>query len=171
MIYGNLYFFKYGIAALLAAASLAAWAETITGRVVGVADGDTITVLDAKNEQHKIRLAGIDAPEKNQPYGHASKKSLSDQVYERKVSVETSKRDRYGRAIGKVMVNGRDANLEQVRRGLAWHYKTYEREQEPLDRVTYADAEIEARGASRGLWGGRSPVAPWEWRKDRNKRG
>jgi endonuclease YncB( thermonuclease family) len=165
MIYGNLYFFKYGIAALLAAVTVAAWAETITGRVVGVADGDTITVLDAKNEQHKIRLAGIDAPEKNQPYGQAAKQSLSDQVYERQVSVETSKRDRYGRAIGKVLVDGNDANLEQVRRGLAWHYKTYEREQEPPDRATYASVEIEARGANRGLWGDPAPVAPWDWRK------
>jgi endonuclease YncB( thermonuclease family) len=165
MIYSNLYFFKYVIAALLAAATVTAWADTITGRVVGVADGDTITVLDAKNEQHKIRLAGIDAPEKNQPYGQAAKQSLSDQVYERQVSVETSKRDRYGRAIGKVLVDGSDANLEQVRRGLAWHYKAFEREQERLDRVTYTNAENEARGASRGLWGGHAPVAPWDWRK------
>lgn len=142
-----------------------AWAETLTGRVVGVSDGDTITVLDATNQQHKIRLAGIDCPEKNQPFGQAAKQSLSDQVFDRQVSIETSKRDRYGREIGKVLVGGVDANLEQLRRGLAWHYKKYEREQEPLDRATYSGAEIEARGAGRGLWADPAPVAPWDWRK------
>jgi endonuclease YncB( thermonuclease family) len=142
-----------------------AWAETITGRVVGVADGDTITVLDAANQQHKIRLSGIDCPEKNQPFGQVAKQSMSDQVFDRQVSVETSKRDRYGREIGKVLVGGVDANLEQLRRGLAWHYKKYEREQGPLDRATYAGAEIEARVAGRGLWVDPEPMAPWDWRK------
>jgi endonuclease YncB( thermonuclease family) len=169
-IYDKPHFIKYGIAALLAATCVAAWAETLTGRVVGVADGDTITVLDASNGQHKIRLAGIDAPEKNQPYGQVAKQSLSDQVFDRQVSVETSKRDRYGREIGKVLVDGRDANLEQLRRGLAWHYKAYEREQEPLDRATYSGVEIEARGASRGLWSDPVPVAPWDWRHNKAAR-
>lgn len=156
------------IAALLLTLTAAcAWAETITGRVVGVADGDTITVLDAGNQQHKIRLAGIDCPEKNQPYGQAAKQSMSDQVFDRQVTVETNKRDRFGRDIGKVLVSGVDANLEQIKRGLAWHYKKYEREQEPLDRATYSGAEIEARGAGRGLWSDPAPIPPWHWRKSR----
>lgn len=170
MICGNLYFSKYTLAAILAAASLAATGETLSGRVVGVADGDTITVLDASDEQHKIRLAGIDAPEKSQAYGQVAKQSLSELVYGQQADIETSKRDRYGRKIGKVRVGGTDANLEQIRRGLAWHYKDYELEQPPLDRATYAEAEIEARSASRGLWGDPAPVAPWEWRHNKAAR-
>jgi endonuclease YncB( thermonuclease family) len=170
MICGNLYFCKYALSALLAVASLAATGETLSGRVISVADGDTITVLDASDEQHKIRLAGIDAPEKSQPYGQVAKQSLSDLVYGRQADIETNKRDRYGRKIGKVLVDGADANLEQIRRGLAWHYKAYELEQPPLDRATYADAEIEARDASRGLWGDPTPVAPWEWRHNKAAR-
>ncbi len=146
-------------------ASFVAQAETITGRVVGVADGDTITVIDAANQQHKIRLSGIDAPEKYQPFGQASKQSLSDQVYDRQVAVETAKTDRYGRVVGKVMVSGKDTNLEQIKRGLAWHYRKYENEQPIDDRVTYRKAEDEARAARRGLWSEANQVPPWEWRK------
>lgn len=151
-------------ALLLTLVITTASADTIIGRVVGVADGDTVTVLDAANQQHKIRLSGIDAPEKNQPWGQDSKQSMSDQVYGRQVTVETGKRDRYGREVGKILVDGHDANLEQLRRGLAWHYKKYEREQPADDRATYTATEIEARGAQRGLWADSSPVPPWEWR-------
>ena len=105
---------KHAIATLLLALACTANAETITGRVVGVADGDTITVLDAGKVQHKIRLAGIDAPEKKQAFGQRSKESLSELAYDKTVEVEISKRDRYGRQIGKVLVNGRDVNLVQV---------------------------------------------------------
>src|SRR5574343_81158 len=93
--------------------SLFSKAETYTGRVVGVADGDTVTVLDSTNTQHKVRLAGIDAPEKKQAFGQASKENLSNLVYDKIVTIDTSKRDRYQREIGKVIINGRDANLKQ----------------------------------------------------------
>jgi endonuclease YncB( thermonuclease family) len=109
-------------------------ADTLLGKVIHVADGDTITVLDANKVQHKIRLSGIDAPEKAQPFGDKAKQSLSDLVFGKPVSVETDKTDRYGREVGKVLVDSVDANLEQVRRGLAWHYKAYQREQRPKDR-------------------------------------
>lgn len=142
-----------------------AWAETINGRVVGIQDGDTITVLDAGNQQHKIRLAGIDCPEKNQPYGQAAKQSMSDQVFDRDVRVESDKRDRYGRVVGQVWVSGVDANLEQIKRGLAWHYKQYQNEQPLNDRLAYTRAEDAARGEGRGLWVDPAPVAPWDWRK------
>lgn len=144
---------------------LACEARTIEGRVVGVADGDTITVLDADKVQHKIRLSGIDAPEKAQAFGQRSKESLSALVFDKAVAVETDKRDRYGREVGKVLVNGKDANLEQVQRGFAWHYKTYEREQTPNDRTAYSDAELEARAAQKGLWKDAAPVPPWDYRK------
>ena len=145
------------------ALSFPAWAD-ITGYVVGVADGDTITVLDADKAQHKIRLTGIDAPEKKQPFGNRSKQSLSDMVFTKIVTVETDKRDRYGRQLGKVMDGGKDVNLEQVRAGMAWHYKAYERAQSVIDRQAYADAESEAKAAKRGLWVDVEPTPPWEWR-------
>ena len=133
--------------------------------MVGVADGDTITVLDGTKTQHKIRLAGIDAPEKAQPFGQRSKQSLSDLVFDKTVVVETDKRDRYGREVGQVLSEGVDVNLTQVQRGFAWHYKAYAREQSPSDRQTYAVAEDDARAARRGLWADDGPTAPWDYRK------
>lgn len=140
-------------------------ADIITGRVVAIADGDTVTVLDSFNDQHKIRLAGIDAPEKKQAFGMRSKESLSDLVFDKPVLVETSKKDRYGREVGKILVDGVDANLMQVTRGFAWHYKAYEREQSVNDRRLYDFAESEARVARRGLWRDVDPVPPWDFRK------
>ena len=112
-------------------------ADTLIARVVGVTDGDTITVLDASNTQYKVRLSGIDAPEKKQPFGQVSKKSLSDMVYDKEVLVDWSKKDRYQRIVGKVLLNDEDVNLEQVKRGLAWHFKKYKKEQPFEDRLTY----------------------------------
>ena len=132
---------------------------------MGVADGDTITVLDADKVQHKIRLTGIDAPEKKQAFGTCSKQSLSDMVYNKTVTVETVKRDRYGRELGKVLADGKDVNLEQIRAGMAWHYKAYQRDQSAADRQAYAEAENEAKAARRGLWDDPEPVPPWEWRQ------
>ena len=153
------------LACLLLALACAAHAETVTGRVVGVADGDTITVLDADKVQHKIRLAGIDAPEKRQAFGNVSKQSLVDMVDGQSVAVEWVKVDRYGRKVGKVLVDGADANLIQVERGFAWHYKDHEREQSANDRKLYEAAELAAKSARRGLWRDAVPVPPWEWRK------
>jgi len=152
------------ITILLVALACTAHAETITGRVVGVADGDTITVLDANKVQHKIRLAGIDAPEKKQSFGNRSKESLSDLAFDKTVNVETNKRDRYGRQIGKVLVNGRDVNLVQIERGMAWFYRQYQREQSPNDQRLYEAAEDAARADKRGLWRDADPVPPWEFR-------
>lgn len=151
--------------ALLALFFPLAWADTVTGRVVGVADGDTITVLDAANQLRKIRLEGIDAPEKSQPFGQCSKQSLSDLVYGKVVKVDTHKSDRYGRQVGKVLIQGVDVNLEQVSRGLAWHYKAYAREQAAVDQSKYASAEDAARSARKGLWRDAAPMPPWDWRK------
>jgi endonuclease YncB( thermonuclease family) len=142
-------------------------AASLTGRVVGVSDGDTITVLDAEKVQHKVRLMGVDSPEKAQPFGQKAKQHLSDLVFDRSVTVEWQKQDRYQRIVGKVMVNGQDVNLDQVRQGLAWHYKQFEREQDPLDRAAYAQAEILARQGNRGLWSDSAPIPPWDWRKSK----
>ena len=147
----------------------AAHADTLTGRVVGIAGGDTLTLLDATNTQHKIRLSGIDSPEKGQPFGQACKKRLSDLAYGRVVAVESNKLDRYGRVIGKVLVNSQDVNLEQVRYGCGWHYKKYQNEQIPDDRLSYNAAEESARASRVGLWTDNEPMPPWEWRKARRK--
>lgn len=130
-------------------------------------DGDTVTLLDLDMVQHRIRLAGIDAPEKSQAFGQASKQSLSDLVFAQDVMVETGKSDKYGRLVGKVTVTGVDANLEQVKRGLAWHYKAYAREQSKADRDAYAAAEDAARLGRIGLWRDITPIPPWEFRRQK----
>lgn len=140
-------------------------ADTLNGRVVGVSDGDTVTVLDDTNTQWKIRLLGIDAPEKKQAFGNRSKQSLSALVFNRHVVVEYGKKDKYGRTVGKILVGGVDANLEQVKAGMAWHYKKYQREQSEADRITYAQAEDRARAGKVGLWLDPEPTPPWDWRK------
>lgn len=140
-------------------------AQTLYGRVVGVTDGDTVKVLDGSNQEHKIRLAGIDAPERKQPFGQKAKQHLSDLVYGKDVEVEWHKQDRYKRLVGKIFVRGRDANLEMVKAGLAWHYKKYQGEQSYEDRQAYARAEEDARIHRRGLWADPSPIPPWEWRR------
>jgi len=143
-------------------------AETLHGRIVGVSDGDTVTLLDAAMTTHKVRLMGIDAPEKSQPFGTRSKQSLSSLVFGKQVVVEFYKKDRYGRLIAKIATpKAPDVNLEQVKLGMAWHYKDYQKEQSPIDREAYANAEEEARAYRRGLWSDPDPVAPWAFRKDR----
>lgn len=141
-----------------------AYAETLSGRIVGVNDGDTVTLLDAAHQQHKIRLAGIDAPEKSQPFGQRAKAHLSDRVFDKRVTVEGTKTDRYGRLVGKLIVSGTDANLMQIRAGMAWHYKAYETEQTPADRQLYALGETAARSQRVGLWRDPDPQAPWDFR-------
>lgn len=152
---------------ILVFAACSGAAATLEGKVVGVADGDTITVLTADKQQHKIRLAGIDAPEKGQPFGKRSKETLSRLVYGTEVAVEYTKKDRYGRIVGRVEVEGRDANLEQVREGSAWVYRQYIRELPKADQRLYFDAEQHARSEALGLWHERDPEPPWEWRKAR----
>lgn len=142
----------------------ALYGETLQGKVVGISDGDTITVLDSSKTQHKIRLAGIDAPEKSQAFGDRSKQHLSDLVFGKNVAIDWNKTDKYGRTIGKVTVNGQDANLRQVQAGLAWHYKQYEKEQSVADRNSYSQAEIEARARRLGLWHDTAPIPPWDFR-------
>jgi endonuclease YncB( thermonuclease family) len=138
--------------------------QQLPGQVVRIVDGDTL-VLEAGDVRHKIRLAGIDAPERNQPWGDASTRELRRQVAGKEIVVEWSKRDRWKRLIGVVKLDGVDQNLHLVERGLAWHYKKYEAEQSPGDRDAYSAAEKAAQGARRGLWSDPEPIPPWEWRK------
>ncbi len=147
-----------------------AWAESYRGVVVSVADGDTVTVLDSYRQQHKVRLAGVDAPEKSQAFGKVSRLNLARLVFGRPVTIEFDKLDRYRREVGKVWVAGEDINLEQLKAGLAWHYKKYEDEQSPEDRQRYALAESNAASAHRGLWRDPNPTPPWAYRKARRGR-
>jgi endonuclease YncB( thermonuclease family) len=134
-----------GVGLLLALGSLVASAETITGQVVGVSDGDTLTVLDASHQQFKIRLSGIDAPEKGQPFGSQAKDSLSEMVFNKQVVVESGTEDRYRRKVGKVQHGGTDVNLEQVKQRMAWHYTAYAKKQAPADRQAYVFTTLEVR--------------------------
>ena len=152
------------ICLLVVPIALPVLAETLQGRVIGVSDGDTITVLDTTNHERKIRLAGIDAPEKSQAFGARSKQNLSSLTFGKTVVVDWNKTDKYGRTIGKVIANGQDANLSQIKAGLAWHYKDYEKEQSAIDRKEYANAEIAARAQRLGLWLDAKPVPPWDFR-------
>ena len=142
-------------------------AYELTGRIVSIADGDTVTLLDANLRQHKIRLSGIDAPERRQPFGNRSRLHLGALVFGKQVTADCPKTDRYKRAVCRLEVDGIDANLAQVEAGMAWHYKAYTREQSPADRWRYAKAEDRAREARHGLWADRAPVAPWDFRKAR----
>ncbi|MBC8287470.1 MAG: thermonuclease family protein [Nitrospinae bacterium] len=158
-----------------------ALADTLQGKVVKVADGDTITIVDDLGEKHRIRLAGIDAPEKDQPCGDISTQGLNKLISGRIVTIEYEKRDRYKRIVGKVLVDPPgevfcmaldcvkkiDAGLEQIKAGLAWHYKKYQMEQSEVDRRLYSDAELEARTKQLGLWEDKEPMAPWGWRRKR----
>lgn len=152
------------IATLILTASGLSHADVLIGQVVSVSDGDTITLLDANKTQHKIRLAGIDAPEKAQAFGQASKKSLSDLIFHKQVNVYWDKKDRYQRVLGKVALEEQDICLEQVKRGMAWHYKQYQRDQTQEDRMKYDIAEKEARANKLGLWADDSPVEPSKFR-------
>lgn len=137
------------------------------GRVVGIDDGDTITVLDSSKANHEIRLLGIDAPEKGQAFGTQSKQNLSESVFNKVVTIEWRKRDRYSCIVGKVRLSGRDVCLDQVMAGLAWHYKYYQDDQTPEDRQLYDVAEIAARAGKVGLWIDPNSVPPWDFRRRR----
>ena len=169
------------IALLLLAASLFALCQVsqaaeLRGQVIGISDGDTLTVLDAANSPHRIRLDGIDAPEKGQAYGTRSKDLLAALAFGKPAVVVWSKRDRYGRIVGQVHVAAsphcagadcppsHDVGLALIEAGLAWHYKRYQHEQRAVERGRYARAEDEARARRVGLWQDRHPVPPWEYR-------
>ncbi len=140
-------------------------AAEIVGRVVSVADGDTLTLLDTKRTQHKIRLAFIDAPEKGQPHGRRSRQNLSEHAFGKDARAHCYKTDRYERLICTVLVDGKDVGLAQLEAGLAWWYRKYAREQLPRQRVIYESAEDRAAADRIGLWADKDPVPPWRWRR------
>jgi len=141
--------------------------RTLHGTVVKVADGDTLTLQDAQHLSHRIRLAGIDAPERRQPYAQRARLHLAALVLGQTVSVSTHKQDRYGRAVGVVWAEDRDINLRMLQAGLAWHYTAFLREQSHMQRQQYAAAESQARAQGLGLWQQPDPLPPWTYRQQR----
>lgn len=131
------------------------------GKVVGIADGDTFTMLTAENKQIKVRLSEIDTPERAQPYGSRARQALSDLVFNKEVVVMEDDTDRYGRLVGQVYVGDLHVNRKMVQDGMAWVYWQYLKDENLLD-----DEEA-ARLAKRGLWSlpSTEQVPPWEWRR------
>lgn len=137
----------------------------MTGTVVKIINGVTWVVFDSGKLSHRIRVVGIDAPETSQPFGQKSKERLSQSVAGKQVVVDWSKRDRYDRIVGKIIYDGKDVNLAQIRAGLAWWYRKNAQEQSPVDRQLYEAAEAKARADLVGLWAVSDPIPPWDWRK------
>ncbi len=131
----------------------------ITGKVIRVHDGDTLTLLPTVSRKHlQIRLEGIDAPEIDQPFGEESRAALDGMVYGRLVTIRPVTIDKYGRTVARVFLGTLDVNLELVRLGLAWRYDHYSQEQ------ALGEAQRQAREQKRGLWQDRHPIPPWDWR-------
>ncbi|HEY1024699.1 MAG TPA: thermonuclease family protein [Sphingobacteriaceae bacterium] len=136
----------------------------VTGRVVDIADGDTMTILTRDSRQLKVRLHGVDCPEKKQDFGTKARQYTSELIFGHSVRVEVMDRDRYGRSVGIVILpDGRNLNEELLRAGMAWHYKQYDRSPK------FAALEFAARKMKTGLWSMDKPIAPWEFRKMRSK--
>ncbi|MDX2032044.1 MAG: thermonuclease family protein [Blastocatellia bacterium] len=140
------------------------YGQTIRGRVIAIADGDTLTVLDERQQSREIRLNGIDAPESRQEFGAAAKRALSELAAGRDALVFWSKIDKYDRIVGTVLVGSTNVNLELVRTGMAWYYRQYADEVPEIERAQYEAAEREARTDKRGLWQQLSPAPPWAFR-------
>lgn len=165
-----------GLALLLWLAATAATADILEGRVVHIADGDTLTILDRFNVRHKVRIAGIDAPERGQPFGRRATEALGLLARDRQVAVSGGKIDRYRRRVGIVRVAPQgcdncvpavDIGLSMIGAGFAWHYRAYEREQPAGERKRYREAEAQARNGQLGLWAEETPTPPWDWRRAR----
>lgn len=134
-------------------------------RVISVADADTLTLLGRDENEYKIRLQGIDAPERQQAYGARCQEKIAGLLTQQFVDVEAYKRDRYQRLVAKVIWQGQDVALETIRLGCGWHYKAYADEQSWSDQRAYAKAERHARRNKLGLWRDANPEAPWDYRR------
>lgn len=143
-------------------------ADWISGEVVGISDGDTVTVLTQDRQQYKLRLAWIDAPESGMPFGHAARQALAARIFRQQVDFSPIDRDRYGRHVALIRQGLQDINRWQLEEGWAWHYVHYARSGQPAAQFEdYATAEAAARTAGRGLWQDRQPLPPWSWRAQR----
>ena len=150
------------VAAVLLAASCVAHSQQISGLVVGISDGDTLTLLDSSNTQHKIRLSAIDAPESGQAFGRGAKAALSSLCFKRPAVADVVDVDRYGREVATVYCDGIDTSTAMVRLGYAWVYTKYAKHRPDLPAIQN-DAQVHRRG----LWIDETAVPPWEWRKNK----
>lgn len=142
----------------------AAASSQFKGRVVAVADGDTITVLTQDKQQVKIRLYGIDCPESRQPFGTRAGQATSKAVFGKDVTVKPVETDRYGRTVAIVLLpSGEDLNTILLREGMAWVYQKFCKHSEICG--SYRQLEHQAKSEKRGLWKDANPIAPWEWRR------
>lgn len=158
-------FLVAGLLALVATLAPAADWQSFSGRVVGVVDGDTVDVLTPERRTRRIRLMGIDAPEKRQAFGTRAKQHLADLVFGQGVEIRWRHLDRDGRVLGQVFRADRDLNAQMVADGYAWWFAKYQREQLLADRKAYAEAHAAARVARLGLWRDDNPIPPWEFRR------
>lgn len=134
---------------------------TLSAKVVGVKDGDTVVVLDSLNYQTTLRLAEVDCPEKNQPFGTKAKQFTSDQIYLKKIKYIVTDTDRYGRSIAMIYYDNDNKYLsaEIIKAGMGWHYKRYS------TSIELANFELKAKKEKKGLWVDNNPINPSDWRK------
>jgi micrococcal nuclease len=159
-----LYMKRLALLFILLFVSLAYASQGYPAHVVGVSNGDTLTVLTAEKKQVKIRLAGIDAPETGQDFGQRAKQAASEMAFGKDVTIRASGQDRYGRTVAEVILpDGRNLGREMVRAGMAWRYVKYA----PNDG-TLARLEATAKAEKRGLWSQPNPIPPWDWRHGTN---
>lgn len=138
--------------------SLLCSAQRFTVKVVSITDGDTFIALNNDNLQLKIRVYGIDAPEKKQAFGSKSKDFLSSLIFGKYITIDVKSKDKYGRYIANVYSEGKDVSLLMIHEGMAWHFTKFD------DNEVYEAAQMKARKAKRGLWADPSPIAPWDFR-------
>jgi len=150
---------------LFASATIGA-APLTPGLIVAISDGDTITLLTQDKQQLKIRLVGIDTPEKKQAYGSKAREHLASRIFKQDVEVDLRKKDQYGRHLGVIYLSGVDINQLMIQDGYAWFYKHYAKEQPKEEALRYAKAEQDARAKQKGLWADPNPVPPWDFRKE-----
>ena len=141
----------------------------LQGEVNRVLDGDTLDLVDRDRHTFRIRLKGIDAPEKTQAYGPKAKALLTKLVLNQNVHISWNEKDMYGRLIGKVSLNDKDICLAMVAAGLAWHFTKYEQSQTDADRQLYKETEKRVREQHKGLWADPSPVPPWQYRQQQRQ--
>lgn len=153
---------KYPIISILLSITLLSF--TLKGKVIRASDGDTIVVLDSTNTQHRIRLDGIDCPEKGQPFGNKATLFVKNLVAGKEVVVEWKKKDRYGRILGYVFIDSTNINKELLRNGLAWHYRFFNKDEE------LAELEEHAKSKKINIWSEKNPIVPYMWRKNKKRR-
>ena len=155
---------RFALILIFVLISLVCSAQRFTVKVVSISDGDTFTAINKDNLQLKIRIFGIDAPEKKQAYGNKSKEFLSSLIFGKSISIDVQSKDGYGRYLAYVYSpEGKDVSLLMIHEGMAWHFTKYD------NNEVYEAAQAGAKKAKRGLWADPSPIAPWDFRSNKGR--